>query len=78
MPRWHWSVGCLVLVLQLRLRCPAVVFDPKHLAPELNQRNNLHPAALRVCYEERALEAHFGEAWRLHAAQRWRFVPFLL
>ncbi|KAL4448871.1 hypothetical protein ABPG77_007588 [Micractinium sp. CCAP 211/92] len=34
--------------------------------------------ALRIRYEERALEAHFGEAWRLHAAQRWRFVPFLL
>ncbi|KAL4422815.1 hypothetical protein ABPG75_009012 [Micractinium tetrahymenae] len=33
--------------------------------------------ALRVSYEERALEAHFGEAWRLHAAARRRFMPFL-
>lgn len=38
----------------------------------------LAAAALRVSYEERALRAHFGEAWRLHALERWRFVPFIL
>jgi protein-S-isoprenylcysteine O-methyltransferase Ste14 len=34
-------------------------------------------AALRILNEEQVLAEHFGEAWRQHAATRWRLVPLL-
>jgi protein-S-isoprenylcysteine O-methyltransferase Ste14 len=34
-------------------------------------------AALRIPNEEQVLAEHFGEAWRQHAATRWRLVPLV-
>ncbi|KAI8824290.1 uncharacterized protein EV422DRAFT_315369 [Fimicolochytrium jonesii] len=36
---------------------------------------SLTALAVRLTEEEAALAEHFGEAWKRHAAERWRLIP---